>query len=72
MGEVPLNPTDRAALDMLREGRCTPAYIAEEHDYASQNVQNRLTRLEEHGIVKRVHTGLYELVEDPRQENKKQ
>ena len=66
MEEVHLNPTDRAALDMLRDGRCTPSYIAAEHDYSRQNVQNRLTRLEELGFVHRVHKGLYELIEDPR------
>lgn len=67
MEDLPLNPTDRAVLDMLSEGRCTPAYIAEEKEYSRSNVRNRLERLTEHGHVKRVHKGLYELVKDPRE-----
>jgi len=65
MGELELNPTDRAILQMLRNGRCTPSYIADEHGYSRQNVTNRLNRLVEHGHVRKVHTGLYELVADP-------
>lgn len=67
MEDIHLNPTDHAALDMLQEGRCTAAYIAHVHDYSRQNVRNRLNRLVEHGYVSRVHKGLYELAEDPRQ-----
>lgn len=65
MGSIDLNPTDRAILDMLHDGRCTPSYIAEEHEYSRQNVTNRLNRLVEHGYVRKVHTGLYEPVDDP-------
>ncbi|MDQ2072342.1 winged helix-turn-helix domain-containing protein [Haloarcula sp. H-GB4] len=65
MAEIDLNPTDRAILDLLRDGRCTPSYIADEHGYSRQNVTNRLSRLVEHGYVRKVHTGLYELVDDP-------
>lgn len=69
MEEIHLNPTDHAALNMLEQGRCTAAYIADKHDYSRQNVRNRLNRLVEHGYVERVHKGLYELVEDPRGDN---
>ena len=62
-----LNPTDRAILDELGEGRCTPAYIAERHEYSKGNVRNRLTRLVEHGHVRKLGGGLYELVDDPRE-----
>lgn len=65
-GGIALNPTDHAILDMLGEGRCSPAYIADRHDYSRGNVKNRLDRLVEHGYVERVHRGLYELVDDPR------
>jgi DNA-binding IclR family transcriptional regulator len=65
MENIDLNPTDEVIIEMLREGRCTPSYIAEEHEYSRQNVTNRLNRLVEHGYVKKVHTGLYELVESP-------
>lgn len=66
-GEIHLNPTDHAVLDMLSEGRCTPAYIAKQKGYSRSNVRNRLDRLHEHGFVNRLHKGLYELVEDPRE-----
>jgi len=68
MEDIDLNPTDHSILDRLDEGRCTPSYIAEEEEYSRQNVTNRLKRLEEHGLVEKVHTGLYELVSDPRDE----
>lgn len=65
MSELKLNPTDKVIVEMLSQGRCTPSYIAEEHEYSRQNVTNRLNRLVEHGYVRKVHTGLYELVSDP-------
>lgn len=65
MSDIDLSPTDHAILERLREGRCTPAYIAANHDYSRQHVRNRLQRLVELGYVDRVHRGLYELVEDP-------
>lgn len=67
MEAIDLNPTDRAILDMLTEGRCSPSYIAEEADYSRQNVTNRLGRLVEHGYVRKLHPGLYELEDDPRE-----
>lgn len=68
MEEIDLNPTDHAILDMLRDGRCSPTYIAEKKEYSRQNVTNRLGRLVEHGYVEKLAPGLYELVEDPREE----
>lgn len=65
MADIDLSPTDRAALEMLREGRCTPAYIATEQNYSRQHVRNRLQRLTELGYVNRLHKGLYELADDP-------
>lgn len=65
MAEIDLSPTDQAILEMLREGRCTPAYIAAQRDYSRAHVRNRLHRLTEHGYVTRLHKGLYELVDDP-------
>lgn len=67
MEEIPLNPTDHAILDRLHEGRASPSYIAQKHDYSRQNVTNRLGRLKEHGYVRRLAPGLYELVDDPRE-----
>jgi len=68
MADIDLSPTDRAALEMLREGRCTPAYIATEQNYSRQHVRNRLQRLTELGYVTRLHKGLYELADDPEAE----
>jgi Sugar-specific transcriptional regulator TrmB. len=65
MTEIDLSPTDRAIFKMLREGRCTPAYIAAEQEYSRAHVRNRLQRLTEHGYVTRLHKGLYELDSDP-------
>jgi len=64
MTEIDLSPTDKAILEMLRKGRCTPAYIAAEKDYTRAHVRNRLQRLTEHGHVVRLHKGLYELTTD--------
>ena len=66
MPQIDLNPTDRVILETLEEGRCTPSYIADKHEYSRQNVANRLNRLVELGYAERVHTGLYEMLEDPR------
>lgn len=63
-----LNPTDQQTLDLLAEGRCTPSYIADETGYDKGSIRNRLRRLVEHGHVNKVHRGLYELVDDPREE----
>lgn len=64
-GEIDLNPTDRAILEHLRDGRCTPHYLSEKTGYTRGNVTSRLARLVEHGIVEKLHKGLYELVDDP-------
>ncbi|MDL0118510.1 winged helix-turn-helix domain-containing protein [Halobacterium salinarum] len=69
MAEISLNPTDQAILELLNEGRCTPSYIAEETGYSRGNIQNRLLRFVEHGYVEQLGGGLYELVEDPREED---
>lgn len=68
MGEIELNPTDEAILQRLEEGRGSPTYIAEKEGYSRQNITNRLGRLVEHGFVDKLAPGLYELVEDPRNE----
>jgi len=62
---IQLNPTDRAILEYLREGRCTPYYIADQTNYTRGNVTSRLSRLVDRGYVTKVHKGLYELVESP-------
>jgi DNA-binding IclR family transcriptional regulator len=69
MADISLNPTDESILELLARGRCTPSYIAQQTDYTRGNVQNRLLRLVEHGYVRQMGGGLYELVEDPRDDN---
>jgi DNA-binding MarR family transcriptional regulator len=64
-GDITLNPTDKAILDHLRKGRCTPNYLAKLTGYTRGNVTSRLSRLVEHGYVEKVHKGLYTLVDDP-------
>lgn len=64
-----LNPTDRAILDELQDGRSTPAYIADAHGYTAGNVRNRMTSLAKHGHVDGLGGGLYKLTDDPRDES---
>ncbi len=61
-----LGPADEALLDLLNEGRITAPYAAEETGYSLQYVRDRLGRFVEHGNAKKVYEGLYELVDDPR------
>lgn len=65
-----LNPTDQAILDYLQKGRCTPAYIALKTGYSKGNIRNRLMRLVEHEYVEQLGGGLYELRQDPRNEER--
>ena len=67
MADIELNEADGKILNLLAEGRNVPANIADELDYSRQYVQNRITRLREHGYVTNVGRGVYELVEDPRE-----
>lgn len=66
---VELTDADDAILDCLAEGRCTVGYLADEIDYVRQHIHNRLNVLLAAEFVRKVHapTGLYELVEDPRE-----
>ncbi|MFC4989686.1 MarR family transcriptional regulator [Saliphagus infecundisoli] len=66
-----LNTADNAVLNVLQEGRVTPGYVEDRTDYNQSYVSQRLRRLEEHGHVKTLATGLWELIEDPRTDNVK-
>lgn len=59
--EEEFTKTELDILDMLEQGRCTPAYIAEELDKSQEYVRSRLSDLKRLGLVKQVHRGLYEL-----------
>lgn len=63
MADIDLNGADLEIIEALREGRNVPANLADELDYSRQYVQNRITRLREHGIVRNIGRGVYELVE---------
>lgn len=55
--------TELAILDLLEEGRGTPAYIADELDVTQEYVRSRLSDLKRLGLVRQVYRGLYELEE---------
>jgi predicted transcriptional regulator len=54
-------------LDALHDGRNVPSNLAEDLDLTRQHIQKRLKRLEEHGYIRNIGRGVYELVEDPRE-----
>ncbi|MGQ3330816.1 MULTISPECIES: helix-turn-helix domain-containing protein [Halorubrum] len=54
-----LNKTDQLILAKLREGRCTPRYLADELNRNQSYVSQRLRHLQNEGHVDRVHRGLY-------------
>ena len=62
-----LTDTDEQLLELLSEGRVTAPYAADELDASQEYVRSRLRRFVEHGHAQKVYTGLYELVEDPRE-----
>ena len=66
MPQIQLSDTDKSILDILQEGRNAPLNIANRLDFTRQYVQQRLRRLEEHGHVENIGSGVYELVDDPR------
>ena len=65
-----LNETDRQILGFMASdgGRVTPSWVAEETDNKRAYVSQRLKRLKEHGHVAQPHRGLWELINDPREE----
>lgn len=54
-------------LACLKEGRVTPKLLKEEIDLNDQQVNYALNQLIAAGWVRKITTGLYELVEDPRE-----
>ncbi|GGM64048.1 hypothetical protein J2752_000479 [Halarchaeum rubridurum] len=74
--DADLRDLDRELLDYLDEGRITPVYaqrrLEEDNvgDYSRGYVQQRLARLEEHDhAANLLGVGLYELVDDPREDD---
>lgn len=66
MSAPDLNDTDRTILDMLSEGRNVPANMADNLDVSRQYVHQRIKLLERGDHVRNIGRGVYELVEDPR------
>jgi len=64
-----LSPAQRAILEMLREGRVTAPFVADETDYSLQYIREQLTDLTKHDHTEKLHDGLYELVDDPEAPN---
>jgi len=67
MGNIDLNKADEGIIETLAEGRNTPSNIARRLDYSREYVSQRLKRLCEHAYVERIDRGLYELQQDPRE-----
>jgi len=61
---------DEKVLSVLKEGRANPLHIREESDLPKQRINESLERLRSAGWVRKVTRGLYELVEDPRDDEK--
>ena len=66
MDDDDLRPADEAILDALAEGRNNAPNIANEAGLSKQYIRERLGRLREAGFVETIGSGIYELVEDPR------
>ena len=66
MSSIQLRDTDIKIIEILEEGRNAPLNIANRLDFSRQYIQRRLKRLEEHGHVRNIGSGVYELVDDPR------
>ncbi len=65
LDEEDLSPAQESILRMLREGRVTAPFVAEETGYSLQYVREQLADLVKHSHVEKVYDGLYELVKDP-------
>ncbi|WP_318568838.1 winged helix-turn-helix domain-containing protein [Salinigranum marinum] len=61
-----LDELHREILRELSQGRCTPSYLSELTGESRQLISQRLRDLVMAGYVKKIHKGLYELSEDPR------
>lgn len=65
--DYPPSEKEKYVLECLKEGRVTPKLLKEELDLNDQQVNYALNQLIAAGWVRKVTTGLYELVEDPRE-----
>jgi DNA-binding IclR family transcriptional regulator len=64
-----LLPSDQQILDALADGRCTPAFLVDITGLSKPTIHSRLNVLVAADHVEKIHdSGLYELVDDPREE----
>jgi len=67
-----LNDSDHAILEVLEEGRATPTLVRDTlqdrgRDLSRQYISERIKRLNEHDHLRNLKSsGVYELVDDPR------
>jgi len=66
---VKVTKSTESVLDVLHDGRATPGHIVQKTDLSRQTVHSQLNQLLAGEHVRYVHeaTGLYELVDDPRE-----
>ena len=64
-----LSETDRDVLAVLADGRVTPHFLGEQVGITREYASQKLNRFIEHDVVVKRAPGLYELVEDPREED---
>lgn len=68
-----LNDVDKLILDELADGRATPSLVQQcladdGNEFSRQYVNKRMRRLAEHEHIENLFdTGVYELVDDPRE-----
>lgn len=64
------NELDEQILQIAKEGgRVTPLLLRQKTGATKQTINNRLNQLTAAGWIKKITTGLYEYVEDPRDED---
>jgi len=67
---IKVTKSTKKVLDVLQEGRATAGYVADETDLSRQTVHSQLNQLRAAEMVRYVPepTGLYELIDDPRED----
>jgi DNA-binding Lrp family transcriptional regulator len=59
-----LRDIDERILDLLREGRCTRRYLAEQLGVTGEYVYQRVDLLRRLGLIEVIHDGFYRLADD--------
>jgi len=71
LDETELNETDAGIIRLLGDGRASPRLLASKLDRQQPYISQRIKRLVEHGHVRRIDRGLYELKNPPGESTKK-